>query len=78
MTDPPATPKEMKERADDVSVAFLLLLERLPADARVAFLLHELFGANYDEVAIAIGRPKAVCRRLVNLAKAQLHEGRSR
>lgn len=74
MTDPSATPKELKERADDVSVAFLMLLERLPPEARAAFLLHELFGANYSEVAAAIGKSTTVCRQLVNQAKAQLHD----
>ena len=76
MTERPATPKEMNERADDVSAAFLLLLERLPADARAAFLLHELFGADYAEVAAALGLSKAACRRLVNLARARMHDDR--
>jgi RNA polymerase sigma-70 factor (ECF subfamily) len=78
MTDPSATPKELKARADEVSVAFLMLLERLPPDARAAFLLHELFGANYREVAAAIGKSKTTCRQLVNQAKAQLRDERPR
>ncbi|MEI5996629.1 RNA polymerase sigma-70 factor [Paraburkholderia bengalensis] len=78
MTDSPATPEEMKERADDVSVAFLLLLERLSPEARAAFLLREVFDADYDEVAGAIGKTEAACRQLVSRAKAQLRDERPR
>ncbi len=78
MTDSPATPEEMTERADDVSVAFLLLLERLSPEARAAFLLREVFDADYDEVADAIGKTEAACRQLVSRAKAQLRDERPR
>ena len=78
MTDPPATPDGMSERADDVSVAFLMLLERLSPEARAAYLLHEIFGADYREVAAVIGKSKAECRRLVNYAKTQLRDERPR
>src|SRR3546814_4452462 len=43
------TPEQMAERADDVSVAFLTLLERLTPEARAAFLLREVF----DEIGRA-------------------------
>ncbi|MFM0056924.1 RNA polymerase sigma-70 factor [Paraburkholderia phytofirmans] len=72
ITDFPATPEEATERADDVSVAFLVLLERLTPEARAAFLLREVFDADYDEVARAIGKTEAACRQLVSRAKAQL------
>lgn len=78
MSDPPAMPEEMNERADDVSAAFLMLLERLSPEARAAFLLHEIFGADYREVAAVIGKSKAECRRLVIHAKAQLRDERLR
>ncbi len=39
LTESPATPEQVLERADDISVAFLLLLERLAPDARAAFLM---------------------------------------
>jgi len=78
MTDSPATPEEMTERADDVSVAFLMLLERLTPEARAAFLLREVFDADYDEVANAIGKTEAACRQLVSRAKAQLRDERPR
>jgi RNA polymerase sigma-70 factor (TIGR02957 family) len=78
LSDGPATPEEMLERADDVSVAFLLLLERLAPEARAAFLMREVFDAGYDEVAEVIGKSEAACRQLVHRAKEQLREGRPR
>jgi RNA polymerase sigma-70 factor (ECF subfamily) len=78
MTDFPATPEEATERADDVSVAFLMLLERLTPEARAAFLLREVFDADYDEVAQVIGKTEAACRQLVSRAKAQLRDERPR
>ncbi|AKM03364.1 MULTISPECIES: RNA polymerase sigma-70 factor [Burkholderia cepacia complex] len=78
MTESPATPEEVTERADDVSVAFLKLLERLTPEARAAFLLREVFDADYGEVAEAIGKTEAACRQLVSRAKAQLRDERPR
>ncbi|WP_109482597.1 RNA polymerase sigma-70 factor [Paraburkholderia sp. C35] len=78
ITESPATPEEMTERADDVSVAFLLLLERLTPEARAAFLLREVFDADYDEIAGAIGKTEAACRQLVSRAKTQLRDERPR
>ena len=78
MSDFPATPEEATERAEDVSVAFLMLLERLTPEARAAFLLREVFDADYHEVAQAIGKTEAACRQLVSRAKAQLRDERPR
>ncbi|QSN63105.1 MULTISPECIES: RNA polymerase sigma-70 factor [unclassified Caballeronia] len=76
--DEPVTPEEIKERADDVSVAFLMLLERLSPDARAAFLLREVFDVDYGEVAKTLDKSEAACRQLVSRAKTQLREGRAR
>lgn len=78
ISEPPATPEEMTERADDVSVAFLMLLERLTPEGRAAFLLREVFDADYPEVARIIGKTEAACRQLVSRAKVQLREERPR
>jgi RNA polymerase sigma-70 factor (ECF subfamily) len=78
LTESPATPEEMTERADDVSVAFLMLLERLTPEARAAFLLREVFDTDYDDIANAIGKTEAACRQLVSRAKAQLRDERPR
>ncbi|WP_341921156.1 RNA polymerase sigma-70 factor [Hydrocarboniphaga effusa] len=72
------TPEEATERADEVSIAFLALLERLTPDARAAFVLRELFDLGYDEVARCIGKTEAASRQLVSRAKTQLREGKQR
>ena len=74
----PATPEQLLERADDVSVAFLVLLERLAPEARAAFLLREVFDADYAELASTIGKSEAACRQMVSRAKAQLRDERPR
>lgn len=78
LTDAPSTPEQTKELSDDVSVAFLFMLERLAPEARAAFLLREVFDADYDEVAKAIGKSEAACRQIVHRAKTQLREARPR
>lgn len=77
-TDSPPTPHEIVERADDISVAFLVLLEQLAPEARAAFLMREVFDASYAEVAEVVGKSEAACRQLVHRAKEQLREGRPR
>jgi RNA polymerase sigma-70 factor (TIGR02957 family) len=78
LTDAPATPEQALERVDNLSVAFLVVLERLAPEARAAFLLREVFDADYAEVARTIGKSEAACRQLVSRAKAQLREERPR
>jgi len=72
------SPEQMLEKADDVSVAFLMLLERLAPEARAAYLLREVFDVDYDEVAEALGKTEAACRQLVHRAKGQLKDERPR
>jgi RNA polymerase sigma-70 factor (TIGR02957 family) len=78
LTEPPQTPEQMLERADDMSVALLMVLERLSPEARAAFLLREVFEADYADLARTIGKSEAACRQLVHRAKAQLGEERPR
>ncbi|MFC0577381.1 RNA polymerase sigma-70 factor [Paraburkholderia solisilvae] len=78
LTESPVTPEEVSERAGEVSVAFLMLLERLTPEARAAFLLREVFDMDYDEVAEAVGKSEAACRQLVSRARAQLRDERPR
>lgn len=70
----PPTPAELHERFNDVSVAFLFLLERLSPEARAAFLMREIFDADYDEIAQALNKTEAACRQLVRRAKQQLQQ----
>jgi RNA polymerase sigma-70 factor (ECF subfamily) len=78
LCDAPLSPEQWLERADDVSVAFLTLLERLNPEARAAYLLREVFDADYGEVAEALGKTEQACRQLVHRAKLQLQDERPR
>ncbi|NML16421.1 RNA polymerase sigma-70 factor [Azohydromonas caseinilytica] len=76
--DSPVTPEQLLEQADDLSVAFLTMLERLGPEARAAFLLREVFDADYAEVARVLGKSEEACRQIVSRAKAQLRDARKR
>lgn len=60
------------ERAETVSVAFLVLLESLSPLERAVFLLREVFDFDFAEVAAAVGRSEAACRQLLHRAKAHV------
>ena len=66
------------ERAEDVSVAFLLALQRLSPLERAVFLLHEVFDADYAAIAAALGRSEAACRQLATRARAHVRDARPR
>jgi RNA polymerase sigma-70 factor (TIGR02957 family) len=78
LTAGPATPDELHEAASDLSVAFLAVLERLTPEARAAFLLREVFDADYADIAGTLDKSEATCRQLVHRAKSQLREERPR
>ena len=78
LTDAPATPEQLNERADDVSIAFLKMLERLSPEARAAFLLREVFDVDYVDIARMLDKTEAACRQLVSRAKAQVNDARPR
>lgn len=64
------------ERADEVTVALLLALERLSPAARAAFVLRAAFDVGYGELAETLGRSEAACRQLVSRARATVREAR--
>lgn len=66
------------ERADSLSVALLLALERLSPLERAAYLLHDIFDMDYGEVAAQLGRSEATCRQLATRARAHVQTGRPR
>ena len=74
----PVTPEQIQEQADDVSVAFLFMLERLSPGARAAFLMRDVFGADYGDIAQTLGRTEAAARQLVSRARLQLRGGEPR
>ncbi|WP_304179881.1 RNA polymerase sigma factor SigJ [Phenylobacterium aquaticum] len=66
------------ERAEDVSVAFLLALERLSPLERAVFLLHDVFDEDYAQVAETLGRNEAAVRQLASRARAHVKDARPR
>src|SRR5215207_2850318 len=78
LTDPYEDPARSAELADSVSMAALLLLERLSPLERAVFVLREVFGFGFPEVASAIGRSEAACRQLATRARRHMDAGRPR
>jgi RNA polymerase sigma-70 factor (ECF subfamily) len=78
LTDPYEDPERAAELADSVSMAALLLLERLSPAERAVFVLHEVFGFGFPEVATALERSEAACRQLAVRARAHMAAGRPR
>lgn len=73
-----STTERSAELASDVSMAFLLLLERLAPEERAAFLLREVFGANYTEIAAALEKSEAACRQMVHRARERVRRDERR
>ncbi|QUC58824.1 RNA polymerase sigma-70 factor [Streptomyces sp. A2-16] len=78
LTDPYQDPARSAELADSVSMAALLLLERLSPLERSVFVLREVFGFGFDEVAAALERSEAACRQLLVRARRHMQAGRPR
>lgn len=78
LSDPYQDPARSAELADSVSMAALLLLERLSPLERSVFVLREVFGFGFDEVARAVGRSEAACRQLAVRARRHMEAGRPR
>lgn len=78
LTAAPSTPEQLHELADDVSVAFLFMLERLSPDARAAFLMRDVFDADYEDIAQTLDKSQAAVRQLVRRARQQLRQGTPR
>jgi len=71
---PTADPEHEAELADSLSFAFLVLLDRLSASERAAFILHDVFGVPFDEVAGALERETDACRQLASRARRKLRD----
>ncbi|MCL7713795.1 RNA polymerase sigma factor SigJ [Stenotrophomonas mori] len=71
-------PAQVHALAEDLSLAFLALLEQLGPDERAAFLLREVFDHDYAAIAGLLGHSPANCRQLVHRARQRLQAGRPR
>jgi RNA polymerase sigma-70 factor (ECF subfamily) len=78
LTDPYEDPARSAELADSLSMAALLLLERLSPLERAVFVLREVFGFGFPEIATAVGRSEAACRQLAVRARGHMEAGRPR
>jgi RNA polymerase sigma-70 factor (ECF subfamily) len=60
------------ELSSDLSIAFLVLLERLAPEERAAFLLHDVFDCGYPEIASLLGKSEAASRQIVHRARGRV------
>jgi RNA polymerase sigma-70 factor (ECF subfamily) len=67
-----------EEEEEDVTLPLMLALERLSPLERAAFLLHDVFGLGFEEVAATIQRDPATCRQLAARARTHVREARPR
>jgi RNA polymerase sigma-70 factor (ECF subfamily) len=73
-----ADPGGLAEQADSLSMAFLLLLERLSPVERAVFLLRDVFGYDYGEIAGVVGKSEDNCRQLALRARRHVGERKPR
>jgi len=67
-----------EDELDDVTLPLLMALERLSPLERAAFLLHDVFGVSFDEIAETIGREPTTCRQLASRARTHVRAARPR
>ncbi|SDZ40273.1 RNA polymerase sigma-70 factor, ECF subfamily [Saccharopolyspora shandongensis] len=78
LSDPYQDPGRAAELADSVSMAALLLLERLSPLERAVFVLRDVFAFGFDDIAAAVGRSESACRQLLVRARRHMEAGRPR
>lgn len=78
VTGPDPDPEARVELAESLSMAFLVLLERLAPVERAVFLLREVFDLEYAEIARIVDKTEANCRQLVARAKKHVQAPRAR
>jgi RNA polymerase sigma-70 factor (ECF subfamily) len=69
-----ADPAAVAEQADSVSLALLVVLETLPPRERMAFVLHDMFGVPFDEIAPIVGRSPATAMQLASRARRRVRQ----
>lgn len=76
----PWLPEPLVEETEteDVTLPLLMALERLSPLERAAFLLHDVFGVDFDEIAVTLDRDPAACRQLASRARTHVRAARPR
>ncbi len=75
---PARSPEERLIFASDLSMAFMVLLERLAPVERAAFLLHDVFDCAYPEIAHTLGKSESACRQVVHRARERVRRDQPR
>jgi len=73
--EPTATtpdPADVAEQSDRVSVALLVVLDRLSPAERIALMMHDVFGQSFDEIAVALDRSPDAARQLASRARRRV------
>jgi RNA polymerase sigma-70 factor (TIGR02957 family) len=78
LTEDPDDPATHAEMSDSLSLAFLVLLERLSPEQRAVFLLREVFDYDYGAIAEIVGKSEAACRQLAVRARRHVEQDRPR
>lgn len=78
LTEPEADAAAMVDLNESLSLAFLTLLERLNPVERAAFLLHDVFGYGFGEIATIVERSPAACRKAAQRARERIRDDRPR
>jgi RNA polymerase sigma-70 factor (ECF subfamily) len=74
----PVVAEDEEDEEEDVTLPLMLALERLSPLERAAFLLHDVFGVDFEEIAATVRRSPAACRQLAARARAHVREARPR
>jgi RNA polymerase sigma-70 factor (ECF subfamily) len=77
-TDPGSDPLGILRADESLSMAFLVMLERLSAVERAVFLLREIFDHEYSEIAVTLGLSEANCRQIMHRARQHVRAVRPR
>jgi RNA polymerase sigma-70 factor (ECF subfamily) len=72
------SPETQLEFSEEVSMAFLAVLERLGPEERAAFLLHDVLDYDYGEMGRMLDKTEPACRQVIHRARRRLRDGRAR
>ena len=78
LPEPTVDAFEPDELDDEITLPLMIALDRLSPLERAAFLLHDVFGAPFDEIAETLGRDAAACRQLASRARTHVRAARPR
>lgn len=76
--DDPVTPEHRLEMTADLSMALLILLERLSPEERAVYLLHDIFDFSYANISSMVGKSEPSCRQLLSRARKHIKKERRR